>query len=159
MISEKEKEYLKRCVHLAKTALDEGDEPFGSILVSENGEILMEDYNHVSGGDHTQHPEFALARWAANNMTVEERQNATVYTSGEHCPMCSAAHGWVGLGRIVYASSSAQLSKWYEEMGLESSRVKPLPIQEVIRDTVVEGPVPELAEQVRILHYQKHMEE
>ena len=30
----------------------------------------------------------------------------TVYTSGEHCPMCSAAHAWVGLGRIVYAVSA-----------------------------------------------------
>lgn len=159
MITEKDKEYLKRCVQLAKTALNEGDEPFGSILVSESGEILMEDYNHVAGGDHTQHPEFALARWAATNMKPEERAKAIVYTSGEHCAMCSAAHGWVELGRIVYASSSKQLTEWYKDMGLEASRVNPLPIQEVICDTVVDGPVEELAEQVRLLHYQKHMEE
>jgi len=25
-----------------------------------------------------------------------------MYTSGEHCPMCAAAHGWVGIGKLVY---------------------------------------------------------
>ncbi|GED65360.1 hypothetical protein LFU01_38120 [Lysinibacillus fusiformis] len=60
-------------------------------------EVLAEDRNHVSGGDHTQHPEFALARWEAKHMSAKERSITTVYTSGEHCPMCAAAHGWVGL--------------------------------------------------------------
>ena len=106
MVSESDMTYLERCVELAEQALNKGDEPFGSILVSSNGNILFEDHNHVSGGDHTRHPEFEIAKWAANHLTPEERKTATVYTSGEHCPMCAAAHGWVGLGRIVYASSS-----------------------------------------------------
>lgn len=152
MISNLDMKYLKRCVELAKTALEKGDQPFGSVLVSAKGEILAEDHNHVAGGDHTQHPEFALARWAAANMTAEERKHSTVYTSGEHCPMCAAAHGWVGLGRIVYASSSQQLVQWLNEMGVPSSRVRNLPIQDVIRDTIIDGPVPELAEQVHQLH-------
>lgn len=152
MINETDLKHLRRCIELAEEALRTGDEPFGSLLVSESGEVLFEDHNHVAGGDHTQHPEFALARWAANHMTVEERSKATVYTSGEHCPMCAAAHGWVGLGRIVYASSTEQLSQWLSEMGVAPSRVRSLPIQEVIRDTAIDGPVPELAEQVYELH-------
>lgn len=152
MISEFDLKQLQRCVELAKTALEKGDEPFGSVLVSAEGEVHAEDHNHVAGGDHTQHPEFALARWAAENMTPEERSKATVYTSGEHCPMCAAAHGWVGLGRIVYASSSEQLVEWLDEMNVAPSRVRNLPIQDVIRDTIVDGPVRELAEQVRELH-------
>lgn len=155
-INEVDLKHLRRCVELAKTALDKGDEPFGSVLVSGDGEVLAEDHNHVAGGDHTQHPEFALARWAAENLTPEERSKATVYTSGEHCPMCAAAHGWVGLGRIVYASSSEQLVQWMKEMGVPPTRVKNLPIQEVIRDTIVDGPVPELAEEVRQLHHELH---
>jgi tRNA(Arg) A34 adenosine deaminase TadA len=135
MISETDLKYLRRCVELAKLALEKGDEPFGSVLVSADGEVLFEDHNHVAGGDHTQHPEFAIARWAANNMEPEERSTATVYTSGEHCPMCAAAHGWVGLGRIVYASSSEQLVQWLSELGVVPSRVRNLPIQDVIRDT------------------------
>src|SRR5699024_2577556 len=152
MIDEQDRRYLNRCVELAKTAVEKGDQPFGSVLVSEEGEILFEDHNHVSGGDHTQHPEFAIARWAANNLTPEERAKATVYTSGEHCPMCSAAHGWVGLGRIVYASSSVQLVEWQKELGIDPSPVKPLPIQEVIHQTEVDGPDAEPAEVIRQLH-------
>ena len=154
MISELDLKHLRRCIELAKSALEKGDQPFGSVLVSADGEVLAEDHNHVAGGDHTQHPEFALARWSAANMTPEERSKATVYTSGEHCPMCAAAHGWVGLGRIVYASSSEQLVQWLTEMGVAPGRVRNLPIQEVIRDVAVEGPVPELAEEVRLLHQQ-----
>lgn len=156
MITETDMKHLRRCIELAGMALKVGDEPFGSVLVSADGDVLAEDHNHVAGGDHTQHPEFALARWAAGNMTPEERGKATVYTSGEHCPMCAAAHGWVGLGRIVYASSSRQLTEWLAVMGVGPSRVRHLPIQDVIRDTIVDGPVPELAQQVRQLHQQFH---
>jgi len=158
MINNTDLKYLHRCVELARTALEKGDEPFGSVLVSADDTVLMEDHNHVASGDHTRHPEFALARWAAENMTPEERRKATVYTSGEHCPMCAAAHGWVDLGRIVYASSSKQLVQWLDEMDVPQSRVRNLPIEDVIRDTDIDGPVPELAEQVRDLHRQFHAE-
>lgn len=154
MISDIDMKYLRRCVELAKEAVEAGDEPFGSVLVSADGKVLAEDHNRVKDGDHTQHPEFNLARWAASNMTEEERQAATMYTSGEHCPMCAAAHGWVKIGRLVYASSSRQLVKWMEELGVEPSRVKALPVEEVIRDTIVEGPALELADEIFALHAQ-----
>ena len=156
MISNEDIKHLRRCVELAKQALEKGDEPFGSVLVSAEGDVLFEDHNHVASGDHTQHPEFAIARWAAENLSPEDRSRATVYTSGEHCPMCAAAHGWVGLGRIVYASSSEQLAQWLNEFGAKPSRVRNLPIQDVIRDTQIDGPVPELAEEVRELHRRLH---
>jgi tRNA(Arg) A34 adenosine deaminase TadA len=110
--------HLRRCVELATEALEAGDEPFGSVLVAADGAVLAEDHNRVASGDRTRHPEFELARWAAANMTPEERAAATVFTSGEHCPMCAAAHGWVGLGRIVYVSSSEQLATWLAELGV-----------------------------------------
>ena len=102
--------HLRRCVELAREALDAGDEPFGSVLVDGDGTARAEGRNRVvETGDATQHPEFELARWAAAHLTADERGAATVYTSGEHCAMCAAAHGWVGLGRIVYAKSTVQL--------------------------------------------------
>jgi tRNA(Arg) A34 adenosine deaminase TadA len=103
-------------------------------------------------GDATRHPEFELARWAAENMTATDRAAATVFTSGEHCPMCSAAHAWVGLGRIVYVSSSRQLTAWLTELGVGPSPVRPLAIDEVAPGLVVQGPVPGLDEQVHDLH-------
>ncbi|GAA3423181.1 nucleoside deaminase [Streptosporangium sandarakinum] len=156
MIDETELRHLRRCVELAAEALEEGDEPFGSVLVAADGTVLGEDHNRVASGDHTRHPEFELARWAAANMTPEERAAATVYTSGEHCPMCAAAHAWVGLGRIVYVSSSEQLSAWLAELGVPAPPVRTLPIHEIAPGVVVEGPVPALAEQVHDLHRRFH---
>lgn len=153
MITETDMKHLKRCVKLAAEALEKGDQPFGSVLVSADGEVLFEDHNHIAGGDHTQHPEFNIARWSGLNMTPEERAKATIYTSGEHCPMCSAAHGLAGLGRIVYVSSSKQLGEWLIEFGVDKkSRTKSLSIEEVLNDPVVDGPVPELAVEVKELH-------
>jgi len=145
--------HLRRCVELAAEAVEAGDTPFGSVLVAADGTVLAEDRNQeVTAGDPTRHPEFALARWAAENMTPRERATATVYTSGEHCPMCAAAHGWVGLGRIVYATSSQQMGIWLAELGVSPAPVRPLPITQVVPDLVVAGPVPDLAKQVRDLH-------
>lgn len=156
MINEQDRTYLQRCVALAASGLATGDEPFGSILVSAEGKILFQDHNHVGGGDHTQHPEFAIARWAAQHLSPAERARATVYTSTEHCPMCAAAHGWVGLGRIVYASSAQQLSTWLSAMGVAPARVRALPIKDIIKDTVTDGPDDALAEQVHRLHQAFH---
>ncbi|MGW4501997.1 nucleoside deaminase [Micromonospora sp. NPDC004336] len=150
-ISETDVRHLRRCVELAAEALADGDEPFGSVLVDDAGEVLFEDRNRVKGGDQTRHPEFEIARWAAAHLSPADRAVATVYTSGEHCPMCAAAHGWVGLGRIVYAASSAQLQGWLREWDVRPAPVNALPITEVVPGARVEGPVDELAAEVRSL--------
>lgn len=145
-------QHLRRCIELAEEALIAGDEPFGSVLVAADGTVLMEDRNRVVSGDPTRHPEFELARWAAVNMKEEDRAKATVYTSGEHCPMCSAAHGWVGLGRIVYISSTQQLSAWLGDLGVPAAPVRALSIREVVPGLPVEGPIAELAGEIHDLH-------
>lgn len=152
MVNESELVHLRRCVELAAEALDAGDQPFGSVLVDAAGTARAEDRNRVAAGDSTRHPEFELARWAAANTDPAERPGATVYTSGEHCPMCSSAHALVGLGRIVYVTSAHQLQGWLDELGVAPGPVRPLSIQEVTRDVAVEGPVPQLVEQVHELH-------
>ncbi|MEU1207602.1 nucleoside deaminase [Nocardia sp. NPDC005825] len=149
--------YLERCVELAAEALDAGDEPFGSLLVDADGKVLAEDRNRVSGGDATRHPEFELARWAADHLTPEQRATATVYTSGEHCAMCSAAHAWVGLGPIVYAASTAQLTEWLTEFGVPAGPIRPLAIQDVAPSIPVSGPFPELTDRVYALHRRLHL--
>ncbi|MFD7281577.1 nucleoside deaminase [Streptomyces sp. NPDC059862] len=156
MVEDAELPYLRRCVELATEALEAGDEPFGSVLVGADGAVLAEDHNRVASGDRTRHPEFELARWAAAHMTPEQRAAATVYTSGEHCPMCAAAHAWVGLGRIVYVASSQQLTSWSDELGVPAPPVRTLPVNEVAPGVLVDGPVPELADEVQALHRRFH---
>ena len=154
-ISEDDLDRLGRCVELAREALDDGDEPFGSVLVDGAGHTLFEDRNRVKDGDHTRHPEFAIARWAVDNLTPEQRGAATVYTSGEHCPMCAAAHAWVGLGRIVYAASSAQLTEWLTGWGAPPPPVAPLPINTVAPGLVVDGPAARFGDAMKDLYRAK----
>ncbi|HJB64162.1 MAG TPA: nucleoside deaminase, partial [Candidatus Microbacterium pullistercoris] len=52
--------HLRRCVELAREALDSGDEPFGSLLVDPSGKVVFEDRNRVADGDSTRHPEFEI---------------------------------------------------------------------------------------------------
>lgn len=144
--------HLRRCVELAREALDDGDEPFGSVLVDPDGVVLHEDRNRTAAGDQTRHPELELARWAAAHVDPDVRPACTVYTSGEHCAMCSAGHAWVGLGRIVYAGSTAQLTGWRREWGLPAGPVAPLPINAVAPELPVAGPAPELADELYELH-------
>jgi tRNA(Arg) A34 adenosine deaminase TadA len=132
-----------------------GDEPFGSVLVSADGRSLFEDRNRVKDGDNTRHPELAIALWTVENMEPAERAGATVYTSGEHCPMCAAAHAWVGLGRIVYAVSSSQLSTWLAEWNTPPSPVAGLSINTVAPQLPVDGPADELEDEMRALHAQR----
>jgi tRNA(Arg) A34 adenosine deaminase TadA len=144
--------FLRRCVELAREALEEGDEPFGSLLVDGTGEVRFEDRNRVQDGDETRHPELEVARWSASHLTADERAAATVYTSGEHCPMCAAAHAWMGLGPIVYAVSSGQLVTWRQDWGLPASPVLPLAINEIAPGVEVRGPFAELEDELVRLH-------
>ncbi|GAP88171.2 putative cytidine deaminase [Rosellinia necatrix] len=169
--------HLRRAIALAAEALEAGDAPFGSVLVSggktegEEGEgegegkgegrPLHEDRNRIhTTGDGTRHPELALARWAAAHVpSARARAAATVYTSGEHCAMCAAAHAWAGLGRVVYAASTAQLRAWMAEFRAEKGGeeevvvvVAPLPIDAVAPGLEVVGPVPLLEADVKALH-------
>lgn len=144
--------WLRRCVELAAEAVEAGDFAFGSVLVDGTGRLRAEDRNReISLADPTRHPEFELARWAATHLSDDERRDATVYTSGEHCPMCAAAHAWVGLGRIVYAMSSAQLTALRADD--PPAPVRPLAIHDVALQVTAEGPAPDLVDEVATLHH------
>jgi tRNA(Arg) A34 adenosine deaminase TadA len=148
--------HLRHCVALAREGLEAGDEPFGSVLVDGSGAVRFADRNRVRDGDQTRHPEFEAAKWAATHLAPEERGACTVYTSGEHCAMCSAAHAWVGLGRIVYAVSTDQLVGWLGQWGVPPGPVTPLPVRAVAPEVEVDGPAPQLEQEVRELHRRLH---
>ena len=155
-LSADDRRHVARAVELARSALEEGDDPFGSLLVDGHGQMLAEAKNReVTDADPTAHPELWLARFASARLTADERAEATVYTSGEHCPMCAAAHGWVGLGRIVFAASSSQLATWRSEWGRSASPVAALPVTKVVVEADVVGPVSPFDAQMRAIHLQQ----
>lgn len=153
MLSEIDLVHLQHCLRLAEDSLNAGDKPFGSILVNANNEVLAEARNRVNEKTELAHPEYELAAWAAENLSAEERTKTTMYTTGEHCPMCAAAHGWVGLGPIVYLSSSKQLGEWLKEMDVVTKQIFFYSVEEIIPNIEVRGPASgELLERIKKLH-------
>ena len=144
--------HLRRCVELARTALENGHGPFGAMLVGANGQTLYEDHNRTTDDDQTLHAELGVVRWAVANVAPVRRIRTTVYTSCEQCPMCAAAHAWAGLGRIVYATSCAQLTDWLTEWHAPPPPVAMLPVRMVAPRAVVDGPAPELEDEMRTLY-------
>ncbi|WP_373707993.1 nucleoside deaminase [Kaistella sp.] len=152
-LKETDHKYLERCLELAKESVEAGDEAFGSVLVNEAEEIIAEARNRVNEKTVLAHPEIDLEYWAAENLSEEERQKATMYTTGEHCPMCSAAHGCVGIGTLVYLSSAKQLGEWQKEYDLASAPINFLPVEDIIKNVEVRGPAEgELLEEIKKLH-------
>lgn len=144
--------HLQRCVELAEIAVERGDDPFGSVLVGSDGSVLAERSNLVNTtSDVTAHPELMLARWAGKNLTPDERRGATMYTSGEHCPMCSTAHIWAGIGRLVFVLSQEMIG----DLAPPEATVFELPARDVIAASsatvIVEGPCPELVAEAAAL--------
>jgi tRNA(Arg) A34 adenosine deaminase TadA len=149
--------HLRHCLALAAEALRAGDEPFGSILVDAQGQVLAQARNEVNAVNALAHPELALAQWAAAHLGPAARATTTMYTSGEHCPMCAAAHGWVGLGKLVYLSSAEQLTQWLQELGAPPSPVQMVPVQTIVRDLEVAGPADgELLQAIKDLQVAYH---
>ena len=103
--------FLRRAVALAAEARAAGNPPFGSLLVGPDGTVLAEERNSsLTDGDITAHPELKLARWAARELDAESARATTLYTSCQPCGMCANVIARSGLGRVVFALSSEQLT-------------------------------------------------
>jgi tRNA(Arg) A34 adenosine deaminase TadA len=144
--------HLRRCIELATLARERGDDPFGSILVGPDGSVLAERMNEVhTNGDRTAHPELALASWASRHLTPEQRAGSTMYTNGEHCPMCATAQVWAGVGRLVFALSGHTIRALVGDRGTQIA----IDSREVVdRSNVrvdVVGPCDELVESAAAL--------
>lgn len=159
-LSDDDLKHLAQCLALAEEAVMAGDKPFGSLLVDMNNKVIATARNRVNELNNLAHPEIELARWAADNLTPEQRKQTRMYTSGEHCPMCAAAHGYVGLGGIIYLSSAAQLKQWLMEMDVPEAPIQFYPIQDIVPNIEVKGPASgELLDGIKALHkkyYDRH---
>lgn len=104
--------FLRECIRLAQQAKENGNHPFGSVLVYDN-EIIMRAQNAVNTyNDLAHHPESILARAAASKYDAEFLADCTLYTSTEPCAMCTGAIYWSRIGRIVFACSVAKLGEF-----------------------------------------------
>jgi len=102
--------FLRRAFAVAQRARSHGNHPFGAILVSATGEILLEVENgYMPDRDMTGHAERLLATTASKQFDPKFLADCTLYTSAEPCCMCAGAAYWAGIGRVVYGLSERRL--------------------------------------------------
>ena len=94
-------EAMKRCIELAREALELGDHPFGSVLVRD-GAIFAEGRNQVNSKmDPTAHAESEAIREACRALETLDLSGTTIYASGEPCWMCASVIRQVKIARVV----------------------------------------------------------
>jgi len=102
--------FLRRSFAVAQRARARGNHPFGAILVSAAGEVLIEVENgFMPDRDMTGHAERLLATQASKQFDPKYLAACTLYSSAEPCAMCAGAIYWAGIGRVVYGLSERRL--------------------------------------------------
>jgi tRNA(Arg) A34 adenosine deaminase TadA len=101
----------------------EADLPFGAVIVK-GGQVLARGRN--SGRrlrDPTAHGEIVAIRDCLAAHGPDALHGATVYTSGEPCPMCMGAILWCRIARVVYAASIDELSTKLGQIMVPSAEI------------------------------------
>jgi tRNA(Arg) A34 adenosine deaminase TadA len=144
-VTEQDLIFLRRAIELAREARSDGRHPFGSLVVNERGETVVEARNNAvrPKGDPTQHAEMVACGEAARLLSEAELAKCTLYTSTEPCAMCAGGIYWTGIGRVVFALAETGLLR-YTGNDQENPTLD-LPCREVFargqRPIVVVGPL------------------
>jgi tRNA(Arg) A34 adenosine deaminase TadA len=136
-------EYMRIAIEVARISRDRGNHPYGAILVSQEGDILLTAENTVeTERDVTGHAELNLMRAASHEYDTDYLASCSIFTSTEPCPMCAGAIFWGNVRHVVFGLSGRSL---YGIIGENSEEAIFLPCRDLFdkgRKTIqVDGPV------------------
>jgi tRNA(Arg) A34 adenosine deaminase TadA len=151
-MSENDTKFMRAAIDVAQRARDNGNHPYGAILVDDQGNILLEAENTVvTERDCTGHAETNLMRKASREYDAEFLTKCTLYTSTEPCPMCASAIFWGNVRRVVFGLSQGRL---HELTGEDTEEFIHLPCRELFakgrKPIEVAGPV--IEEEAKEVH-------
>lgn len=152
-MTREDERHLLACIELARQARENGNHPFGAVLVDAHGEVVLEAENTVvTARDCTGHAESNLMRSASQRFDPEFLQGCTLYTSTEPCAMCAGAIFWGNVRRVVFALSEESLQAIKDTNS--ENRTLALPCREVFArgQHEVEVSGPHIEEQARAVH-------
>ncbi|GHC09598.1 nucleoside deaminase [Cerasicoccus arenae] len=146
-MSDEQNKYMRRAIALSARASleDRSGGVFGAVVVKD-GIIVGEGWNRViAQNDPTWHAETSAIRAACSRLGTFDLSGATIYTSGEPCPMCLSAIYWAHIDKIYYAATIGDALEYggfddsfiYEQFTKPASERK-IPQQELLRAEGVE---------------------
>jgi tRNA(Arg) A34 adenosine deaminase TadA len=138
--------FMKRAIELAESAVENGNEPFGAVLVKD-GTIVYENENQIyTRHDPTFHAEAGLIRRFCEETGIVDLSEYTLYSNCEPCFMCCGAMVWTKLGKLVYGASDIDLCEILGVEGSECSKIvfescgaETEVVSGVLRDEAIEG--------------------
>jgi len=94
---------MRRAIELARAGMRAGDGgPFGAVVVRD-GQVLGEGWNRVVvDNDPTAHGEIGAIRDACRRIGEFHLEGASLYTTGQPCPMCLGAIHWARISRVYF---------------------------------------------------------
>jgi tRNA(Arg) A34 adenosine deaminase TadA len=100
-----ERAFMERAFALRQAALEQGDQPYGAVVVRA-GRIIGEAASAViTADDPTAHAEMQAIRDAARRGGRRALAGAVLYSSSPPCPMCETAAHWAGIARLVHGAA------------------------------------------------------
>ncbi len=105
-------EFMKLAIEEAKVGIEHNDGgPFGCVIVKD-GKIIGKGHNEVvKNQDPTCHGEMMAIHQACKTIGSFDLTGATLYTTGEPCPMCMGAILWANISKVYYGCTIEDTEK------------------------------------------------
>ena len=105
----RDESFMRRCLELARRALDVGDVPVGSIVVRDD-RVIGEGYERTRQRlDPAAHAEIEALRAACGALGTLDLSGATLYTTVEPCVLCAYAVRHTRIQRVVFGVKAGSL--------------------------------------------------
>lgn len=100
----KDIEYMKSALELAKECAEQGEVPVGAVVVRDGEIIAAASNKRESFGDATAHAEVEAIRQACKRLGRWRLSDCELYVTLEPCPMCAGAILNSRIKRVVFGA-------------------------------------------------------
>ena len=96
---------MRVAIDEARIAMDEGEMPYGTVIVTGDGAVVARTHDRVEGlADPTRHAEFDVVRLAIEARGTD-LSDCILVSTVEPCCMCSGAAWYAGIPTAVFGLS------------------------------------------------------
>lgn len=112
MTKELIEKYMKIAIDEAMIAREEGENPFGAVLLDSNNNFCLKVHSQsIKLCDPTAHAEVLAIRNYCKDKNMVYLKNYTLICSAEPCVMCSGAIHWSKIQNIYYSVPQEKLNE------------------------------------------------
>lgn len=112
-------DFLRQAIGLATMARQQGEFPFGAVLVVNLQIVHQATDRCMSYFDPTAHAELLLISEYCRQQRLLDLDGYTLYSTVEPCVLCAGAIKWARISHVVFGVSQAMLQ------GITGGRLKP----------------------------------